>query len=156
MTLAHHAQPLQSPLTQPVVDDEPTAHPLPGHVPTTLLHRRPLRPPSSADQQQPHTGATRFAHNALRQALEVIDRRRPLHQLRDLMSPHLVDVLGTLAAAPHSSPATLRRVRLRSLIDPAAAEVFASYTRGARVRAIAARIEIRDDDRWYLTALHVG
>ena len=71
------------------------------------------------------------------------------------MSPHLLDVLTVLAAAPHTCPAILRRVRLRSVTDPAIAEVSASYTRGARVRAIAARIEVRDD-RWSVTALHIG
>ncbi|MFV8268291.1 Rv3235 family protein [Mycolicibacterium peregrinum] len=55
------------------------------------------------------------------------------HRTRALMSPHLVDVIATLAAA----------------------ELFATYTRGERGHAIAARIELRTD-RWCLTALYIG
>ena len=40
--------------------------------------------------------------------------------------------------------------------DQGAAEVFATYTRGRRVRAIAARIEVSRDDRWQLVALQIG
>lgn len=156
MTLTDRPQRPRNPLALPVVDYELAAHPVRGGMPTTTLHRHPVQPlPSLIGQQKPLTGATEFAHHALRQALEVIDRRRPLNQLRPLMSPHLVDVIATLAAVPHTSPATLRRVSLRSVTDPATAEVFASYTRGGRVRAIAARAELRTD-RWYLTALHIG
>jgi hypothetical protein len=36
-----------------------------------------------------------------------------------------------------------------------AAEVFATYTRGRRVRAIAGRIEAREG-RWRMVALQVG
>jgi hypothetical protein len=39
--------------------------------------------------------------------------------------------------------------------EPAAAEVFATYTRGQRVRAIAGRVEIKEG-RWRLVALQVG
>ena len=56
----------------------------------------------------------------------------------------------------------LRRVRLRTAAvddqEPArttAAEVFATYTRGRRVRAIAGRIEL-SEGRWRLVALQVG
>lgn len=155
MTLTDRTQRPRNPLALPAINYEPAAHPLRGGMPTTTLHRHRLQPQPSTIDQQPPTGATEFAHHALRQALEVIDRRRPLNQLRVLMSPHLVDVIATLAAVPHTSPATLRRVSLRSVTHPATAEVFASYTRGARVRAIAARAELRTD-RWYLTALHIG
>ncbi len=47
----------------------------------------------------------------------------------------------------------LRRVRLRG--SDAAAEVFATYTRGRRVRAIAGRIEAQDG-RWRVVALQIG
>ena len=40
--------------------------------------------------------------------------------------------------------------------SPSAAEVFATYTRGRRVRAIAARIEVSRNDRWQLVALQIG
>ena len=98
--------------------------------------------------------------------LEVIDRRRPVAQLRPLLAPALVDTVATLSRASAGSrddAAVLRRVRLRTAVrdatdhDGLAAEVFATYTRGTRVRAIAARVEsVHDADRWQLVALQVG
>jgi hypothetical protein len=56
----------------------------------------------------------------------------------------------------------LRRVRLqatavdeRDARQAVAAEVFATYTRGRRVRAIAGRIEVKDG-RWRMVALQIG
>ncbi len=80
----------------------------------------------------------------------MIDRRRPIAQLRPLLTPPLLDMVFTLArgAGPERA-AVLRRVRLQAAAvderDPhqaVAAEVFATYTRGRRVRAIAGRIEV--------------
>jgi hypothetical protein len=90
--------------------------------------------------------------------LEVIDRRRPVAQLRPLLSPALVDTVVALTRISHTAGATLRRVRLRTTDDDhTAAEVFATYTRGERVRAIAGRIELTDDaNRWRLVALQIG
>ena len=39
--------------------------------------------------------------------------------------------------------------------EPSAAEVFATYTRGRRVRAVAGRVEVVDG-RWQLVALQLG
>jgi hypothetical protein len=112
--------------------------------------------------------AVLFADAALRRVLEVVDRRRPVAQLRGLLAPSLIDTAQTLARVPQrGGAAMLRRVRLRSVgctgdrqhpVDPAevnAAEVFASYTRGPRVRAIAARVELVAG-RWQVVALHIG
>lgn len=100
---------------------------------------------------------------ALRRVLEVIDRRRPITQLRPMLTPQLLNMVFALArSAGPDKAAVLRRVRLRTAAvdeqgppEPMAAEVFATYTRGPRVRAIAGRIEV-SDGRWRLVALQVG
>lgn len=155
------------PLTAPVIDCEPPALPLggpPPDIPTapcptpTVLHghsprRLRLVSPEPARQLQP--GAAQFADMALRRVLEVVDRRRPPSQLRSLMSQLLLDAVVASTASRHVTTASLRRVGLRPAASPEAAELFATYTRGARVRAIAGRIELRSD-RWQLTALQLG
>jgi len=95
-----------------------------------------------------------FADAALRRVLEVVDRRRPIAQLRPLVTPALVETVTALTRTPHMAAATLRRVRLR-MVDDEAAEVFGSYTRGPRVLAIAARIELHRD-RWRIVAVQFG
>lgn len=125
-------------------------------TPRPLRHTPPpgLDPPLAA-------AASLFADAALRRVLEVVDRRRPVTQLRPLLTPALVDAVGSMSRMSRSrntAPATLRRVRLRPAgPDATAAEVFATYTRGDRVRAVAARIELgADGDRWQIVALHIG
>jgi hypothetical protein len=103
----------------------------------------------------PHTEATRFAEAVLRRVLEVVDRRRPPAQLRPLISPQVFDAVLALPPARQAAAATLKRVRLRAAPGPGAAEVFATFTRGPRVHAIAARVELHSG-RWQLTALQVG
>jgi hypothetical protein len=102
----------------------------------------------------PPQAAVVFADAALRRVLEVIDRRRPIAQLRPLVAPALIDAVVALARSAHTATATLRRVRLR-MVDSQAAEVFATYTRGQRVRAIAGRVELHRD-RWRIVALQIG
>jgi hypothetical protein len=157
-------------LTTPIIDCEPppvgiTACPPPSPA---ALHRRTPRPspslrgeypqrtvprPVSRDPLPPR-GAVVFADAALRRVLEVVDRRRPIAQLRPLVAPALIDTVTVLTRAPHTAAATLRRVRVR-MVDSEAAEVFATYTRAHRVRAIAGRIE-HADDRWRIVALQIG
>ncbi|MGK2880962.1 MAG: Rv3235 family protein [Mycobacterium sp.] len=109
--------------------------------------------------------AQTFADAALRCVLEVMDRRRPIAQLRPLMPTPIFDVVASLTPSTRErcAAAVLRRVRLRAagadLDRPQAAEVFATYSRGNRVGAIAARVEIRPTstgERWQLVALHLG
>jgi hypothetical protein len=95
-----------------------------------------------------------FADAALRRVLEVVDRRRPIAQLRPLVTPALLDTLTGLTRATHTAAATLRRVRVR-MVDGEAAEAFGTYTRGPRVLAVAARIELQRD-RWRIVALQLG
>jgi len=123
-------------------------------------------PAAPAPEPTPPRAAGVFAEAALRRVLEVIDRRRPVAQLRPLLTPALVDTVAALMRAPagvRDEAAVLRRVRLRAAgfdhgdPDGVAAEVFATYTRGRRVRAIAARVEsAAGADRWQLVALQIG
>jgi hypothetical protein len=108
----------------------------------------------------PMRQAAGFADAALRRVLEVIDRRRPVAQLRGLLAGGLVD--SVLAAHRLGSNAdgvaVLRRLRLQAVGAAdglAAAEVFGSYSRGGRMHAIACRIE-RIAGRWQVVALHIG
>lgn len=105
-----------------------------------------------------------FADAALRQVLEVIDRRRPAAQLQPVLAPGLVDSVLAVgrAGAGRGGAAVLRRMRLQPAghRDPeAAAEVFGSYSRGNRVHAIACRVEALHTGgraRWLVVALHIG
>jgi hypothetical protein len=148
-------------LTTPIIDCEPppvgiTACPPPSPA---ALHRRTARPIRPAPHPAPHDplpprAAVVFADAALRRVLEVVDRRRPIAQLRPLVTPALIDPVTELTRVPHTAAATLRRVRVR-MVDGGAAEVFATYTRANRVRAVAGRIE-QVDDRWRIVALQIG
>jgi hypothetical protein len=101
-----------------------------------------------------------FTDARLRRVLEVVDRRRPATQLRGVLTPALIDTARSLARLPQSGgAAVLRRIRLRAITSGdeqpvTAAEVFATYTRGPRVRVIAPRVEIIDG-RWQLVALQL-
>ncbi|MFY1621323.1 Rv3235 family protein, partial [Micromonospora sp. WMMD736] len=159
--------------TSPVIDYEPA--PVPGPTPmcptpmcptprSAALHRhtpRALRSTPRAVETPAPTAAAVFAEAVLRRVLEVIDRRRPLAQLQPLIDPALYDSVAALTRSRHAASATLRRVRLRSAAPDAAgtkaAEVFATYSRGVRLRAIAGRVEqVAGSERWRLVALQVG
>ena len=154
--------------TSPIIDYEP---PLVGVAvacspPTpAALHRHTTRrlravPVAPAHDAVPPRAAAIFADTALRRVLEVADRRRPIAQLRPLLAPTLIDaVVAMTRTTPTDGAAVLRRVRLRTAAtadgEATAAEVFGTYTRGRRVRAIAGRIEIVAG-RWLVTALQIG
>lgn len=159
-------------LVSPVVDYEPPPVGMAVCRSTPVLHRRAPRSSSPAgyraaiQEADPPRTAVTFADAALRRVLEVIDRRRPVAQLQPLVAPALIDAIIELsrsshgrAARPGSMPtaARLRRVRLRMVdgTDGTEAEVFGTYTSGARVRALAARIELYRD-RWRIVALQIG
>jgi hypothetical protein len=103
-----------------------------------------------------------FADAALRRVLEVIDRRRPLAQLRPLLVAGLVDPVLSVsrATAGQEGAAVLRRMRLQPVGHrDAAAEVFGSYSRADRMHAIACRVEklpTGSGPRWQVVALHIG
>ncbi|MFV9633995.1 Rv3235 family protein [Mycobacterium neumannii] len=152
-------------LVAPVIDCEPPPLGVGACPPSSpkALRRRPSagvrtrRPqvPIPAEPAPPRA-AVAFADAALRRVLEVIDRRRPVAQLRPLLAPALIETVLTLTRHPHSTVATLRRVRVRVTNDDGpAAEVFGTYSRGQRIRAIAARIAF-DGRRWRVVALQIG
>ena len=169
---------VRCPSTWPITDYEPPpvgAAPLcPAPTPAALRRHtpRPLRPvltpaptlPRGPQREHrelpPPRAAVIFADTVLRRVLEVTDRRRPASQLRRLLSPTVYD---TIMAQPQRSPsdgaAVLRRVRLRTADvadgEATAAEVFATYTRGRRVLAIAGRIEVVRGG-WLVVALQIG
>lgn len=158
---ASRIAPEQVSFTTPIIDCEPppvglTACPPPSPA---ALHRRTARPLRSVPRAVPHDPLPPqtvlvFADAALRRVLEVVDRRRPIAQLRRLVTPALIDTVTALTRAPHTAAATVRRVRVR-MVDGEAAEVFGTYTRGPRIMAIAARIELHRD-RWRIVALQLG
>lgn len=148
----------------PVVDYEPPAFGGPPALPPAAARRsRPAprpQPPTAPKDDGRARAAAAFADAALRRVLEVIDRRRPLAQLRPLLAAPLVD---SLLAAGHREPdqaAQLRRVRAQvTRADGTAAEAAAWYTRGQRAYAIACRIEAvmtPTGPRWQVVALHLG
>lgn len=150
-------------LVSPVIDYEPPpvgATPCRSTPPLRRRTPRPLRPvtrPPTVEAAPPRAALV-FADAALRRVLEVIDRRRPIAQLRPLLAPALFDTVIGLTRSSHTASATLRRIRLRMVDgsqETAAAEVFGTYTRGPRVRAIAARVAL-DGDRWRMVALQIG
>jgi hypothetical protein len=154
----------------PVVDYEPPPVGMAACRSAPVLHRRAPRPSSpTADralvrEADPPLTAVTFADAALRRVLEVIDRRRPVAQLRPLLAPALIDIVIERSRRSHAgsgrtqrTAARLHRMRLRMVdgTEGREAEVFGTYTSGPRVRALAARIELKGD-RWCIVALQVG
>lgn len=148
----------------PVVDYEPPAFGRPPVLPAAspLPGRARRRLPAAPRSSGPDTrAAAAFADAALRRVLEVIDRRRPLAQLRPLLAAGLVDSLLTGPARHcHGGAARLLRVVAQaSSPDGTSAEIAANYSRGNRVHAIACRVErfgTPTGPRWQLVALHLG
>lgn len=150
----------------PVVDYEPpllrerpgTPAFTPPRPRTAKSPRRHPAPPPAETASIHAAGA--FADAALRRVLEVIDRRRPLAQLRPLLAGGLVDSLLSAARRHGGGAARLRRMRVQPVGSAgASAEVAATYTRGERVHAIACRVEqinTMTGPRWQVVALHIG
>ncbi|ORB17167.1 hypothetical protein BST37_05345 [Mycobacterium noviomagense] len=155
----------------PVVDYEPPPRDVQHCRPVSsaALRRPGLRASGRSAGHHPAAAmsptlraAADFADAALRRVLEVIDRRRPVAQLRPLLTPGLVE--SVLALSPGSprghGAAVLRRVRLQAVGPDDAAnavEVFGTYSRGRRVHAIACRVErVAEGNGWQVVALHIG
>ena len=136
-------------------------------LPRTRSAREPsrTRPHALSPADQAHIRAAgAFADATLRRILEVIDRRRPLAQLRPLLAAGLVDsLLRTTALQSNSGVAQLRRTRVQSIPrrggKTPAAEISGIYTRAGRVHAVACRAELvktLTGVRWQLVARHLG
>lgn len=148
--------------TAPVIDYEPAPQPLGAHrlsCTTASTHRLPNRRRVQPVEPRPPKSAVVFAETALRQLIEVIDRRRPVAQLNALMAPVLVDQVIARAGVTPPGSATLRRVRVRCVdtgdTEVTAAEVFATFLRCGRVHAVAGRIEPHRSS-WRFCALQIG
>lgn len=171
MSAALPTPPARSSLISRVVDYEPPPVGATRCKATPSLRRRSPRLQRAATRVRfaeppPPRDAVVFADAALRRVLEVIDRRRPVSQLRSVLAPALIDTVTALARSAHTSAARLSRVRVRMVddvdigplsvcADAPQAEVFGTYTRGPRVHAIAARIA-RSGGRWRIDALQLG
>ena len=152
------------PLVSRVADYEPPAVGGPLSLPPVTAVRPRRTPAKQATPVRPAEdprarAAAAFADAALRRVLEVIDRRRPMAQLRPLLAAGLVDSLMAAArGGVPDRPARLRRVRAQPIGDHAA-EVAATYSRAEQVHAIACRIEqisTPTGPRWQVVALHMG
>jgi hypothetical protein len=102
-----------------------------------------------------------WARRLLIGIVETAGGRRPLHQLGALLSPGVATGLGAdferaaQNGPPHwISSATVRTVRSSEPVD-GVAELSATVRSGARVRAIALRLEVRHG-RWCCTRLLLG
>ncbi|OYN75597.1 Rv3235 family protein [Mycolicibacterium sphagni] len=148
----------------PVVDYEPPMLRTPPQRVRLLRPRggtAPRRPAPVPVETAPMRAAAGFADAALRRVLEVIDRRRPLAQLRPLLAAGLVDsLLPAVARQEGRGAAHLRRLRVQPVgTDGSAAEVAATYSRNERTHAIACRVEQIQTPtgvRWQVVALHIG
>jgi hypothetical protein len=138
-------------LVRPLPPTEPggrpgrDAHPGPG---AGSAHR-PVPAPTGPDAVP--VPARRAAHAIVRMALEVVDRRRPPTQTRGAFPPHLTEMLRVLARegvpGRDLGPARVHRIHINAAGVPAADEsadyeVCATYARGPRLFAVAARIQV--------------
>lgn len=126
----------------------------PGSAPTPAV----VGPYSKTDVPE---DVLRAADRALRLLLEVLDRRRNARHLGPMFAPTVVESVKTIVKTGppghRLGAASLRRLHA-SRSSNAASDVFATYSRGQRVFAIAARIEYRSglrQDRWTITSLRV-
>ena len=147
----------------PAGDDR--VRPLPSTEPRPGARCEGTRPPSgpppvpAVDDPVP-VPARRAAHALVLMALEVVDRKRAPHHTRGAFPPHLVEMLQTLARVgvpgQHLGPARVHRLHIHAAEASAGPsgpprpggvadyEVCATYARGPRLFAVAARIRVTD------------
>ncbi|MFC9433412.1 Rv3235 family protein [Nocardia sp. NPDC057030] len=131
-----------------------------GRSRRTDPHRAPhAEPVVSRSIDRAESDAQQFSDQALRIALEVLDRRRPIAHLASMAEPTVVAAVRTLVKGDFVpgrglGTAVLKRVDI-AMIDDSAAELFAAYARGHRRFALAARIARTRAEGWRITALRV-
>jgi Family of unknown function (DUF6459) len=139
-----------------------TARPVPPPGPRPRLDR-PTAPPDAdfgpswsrrAELPDPRAAGRRL----VTLTLEAFAGRRPLSQLRNLVSPLLFTALSERPrpgwCSQGSSPLLITSVHVCEPVD-GVAEVSAVARRGGRAHAVAARLE-GIDGRWRCTALQIG
>ncbi|MBF6465170.1 hypothetical protein IU427_08225 [Nocardia beijingensis] len=109
--------------------------------------------------EETRSAARRFAESAVRIVLEVLDRRRPLPHLATVADATVVAAARTLIRAdlvPGRNLGVAAPIRVSVvLVNDKTAEVFATYGRGERRFALAARIVRTRSAGWRLTALRL-
>ncbi len=167
----HVSGPMQTPRVRvrpapPYEPAGPVVAAMPGVAPSSTGRPFPASAPGTGSARKTAAAAAearRFAVAVSRLLFEVVDRRRSVTHLGDVVSPAVADQVAALvrhdafrvpeahaaaASGAVSTPAAtqvptgnvLRRVHVQ-LCDPSAAEVFGSYEGGGRTRAFAGRIE---------------
>lgn len=146
---------------EPRVRPLPSTEPGPGARPQAAVHLPPLAPATGAVREDAvPVPARRAAHALVIMALEVVDRKRAPHHTRGAFPPHLVEMLRTLARVgvpgQHLGPARVHRLHIHAAgpapgdSDPGRSngaveyEVCATYARGPRLFAVAARVRVTD------------
>lgn len=142
-------------LVRPLPPTEPSSRPTP-RPDAPAATRGPGPSPAPADPGDVPVPALRAAHAVVTMALEVVDRRRPPHRTRGAFPPHLTEMLRVLARdgvpGRDLGPARVHRLHVNAA-EPtrgpggpgegaADYEVCATYARGPRLFAVAARVRV--------------
>lgn len=123
---------------------------------STTISSTAERPAALAEPVAP--GADIFWNRSLRLVLEVLDQRRNPAHLKAVLAPTVMELVQRLSTSQNPARELGSALTHRTHVHAAsahAAEVCATYRRGGRTFAIAARIENPDDNGWTVTALHV-
>ena len=148
----------------------PSTEPSPGARPALNVSPPPRRPAAGGEQDVP-VPARRSAHALIVMALEVVDRKRAPQHTRGAFPDHLVEMLRSLARngvpGRELGPARIHRLHIhpaglpsegpasRAESDSREYEVCATYARGPRLFAVAARIRVTPTGA-SCTALRLG
>lgn len=156
-----------APRREPPFDDELEAPrvPIPGPLDQRLPFRAARAAGTSRAPAEPATvhlpEPTAWGRRLLVGIIETANGKRPLHQLSGLLSHSVAAGLGKdfERAASNGTRHWTHAARVRSVraTEPAAgiAELCATVRAGARVRAVALRLEAHDG-RWRCTRLQLG
>ncbi|MEV6275331.1 Rv3235 family protein [Nocardia sp. NPDC051832] len=122
------------------------------------MRRLAAREPSPVVGEARST-ARKFADRVLRAALEVLDHRRPVAQLRGMVSTQVLEALRTVLACDSAPSRELGAAVLGNvdvvMVDAENAEICARYVRGQRTLAIAARARWVRGIGWQLAAFRL-
>ncbi|MBC7305534.1 MAG: hypothetical protein H5T80_01140 [Dietzia sp.] len=116
----------------------PSTEPGPDSRERERVVDRSPRPVPVPDDEVP-VPARRAAHALIVMALEVVDRRRAPQNTRGAFPPHLMEMLRSLARV---GGAVATDARPDEDSGPRDYEVCATYARGPRLFAVAARIRV--------------
>lgn len=159
------APPVGQAVHEPRVRPLPSTEPGPGARPREAVHIRSQAPPAApVREDEVPVQARRAAHALVIMALEVVDRKRAPQHTRGAFPPHLIEMLRTLARVgvpgQHLGPARIHRLHIHAAGPAPEAsgpvgsggsatsggsaeyEVCATYARGPRLFAVAARIRV--------------